>query len=780
MRLPGIFHLADNFASDLQFPYLLAYQSDKGKINIRSYSMIKEIHMRSCATYDAGGISLTNCPKVNFIYGPNGSGKSTISNFLQNPNNPFYASSSIVWDGDMHPDVMVYNRRFRENNFRINSDIAGVFTLGSATIEDIQKLDELKAKRELRLTSFRKESDAYQRFIAERTEKRSEFRDTVWNVILKGYDKQFKEAFSGLRNNKDKFRDKVVERFQQNHSSPFILEELLARSQTLYATKPEACSVFALPTEPMLQEIAAIEADSIFQTVIAGNQDIPIGKLIQTLHNSDWVNHGRQYMREDSKCPFCQRDTIDATFRMQIESFFSGEYEHRLAQVDQLYQSYSKYASQTVSTFRSNLDNNYGCKIGKLNVEVYRTQLTLLDQAYAGNLTAIATKHSEPGKRIELKQTAALIASLHQMLSSANLDIQKHNQMVLHLSDERKALTNDIWDFLMDENEALIQSYLNDEEIFNKKKNGLERKLTSSKKELDQLKLQIAEAGKNITSVQPTVDEINRSLLAYGFNNFRIESSPHNPNMYQIQRPDGSLAADTLSEGEETFITFLYFMQLAKGSPNASAVSNKRILVIDDPICSLDSTILYVVSAMVKSLIKNVKEGITSVEQVFILTHNVFFHKEASFVNGRTNPEASVNFWVLRKNDTCTSITPHGINNPISTSYELLWQELRSDHPASIITTQNTMRRIIENYFGMLGGAKEDFVVSKFQSVEEQMICRSLFHWINDGSHTIPDDLYFDNQSTSIEKYKDIFKRIFEVTNHQAHYEMMMGISSNP
>ena len=30
----------------------------------------------------------------------------------------------------------------------------------------------------------------------------------------------------------------------------------------------------------------------------------------------------------------------------------------------------------------------------------------------------------------------------------------------------------------------------------------------------------------------------------------------------------------------------------------------------------------------------------------------------------------------------------------------------------------------------------------------------------------------------SIEKYKDIFKRIFEVTNHQAHYEMMMGISS--
>lgn len=741
--------------------------------------MIKEINMRSCATYDSEGVTLANCPKVNFIYGPNGSGKSTISNYLQDPNNPFYASSSIVWEGDMHPEIMVYNRRFREQNFRSNSDIAGVFTLGSATIDDIQKLEELKAKRELRLTAFRKESEAYRRFIAEREAQQNDFRDTVWNVILKGYDKQFKEAFTGVRNNKERFRDKVIERFQQNHSSPFTFEELLSRSQSLYASKPEICNLFTLPAEDQLQTVAKIEADCIFQTVIAGNQDIPIGKLIQSLQNSDWVNQGRQYIGSDSKCPFCQRDTIDDSFRVQLEAFFSGEYENSLARIDQLHRNYTEYASQTMSIFRAILSNDYGCQTSKLNAEVYRTQLALLEHAFTTNLGLIAAKRNEPGKRVELKQTAESIALLLNMLNNSNADIQKHNQMVLHLSDERKALTDDIWAFLMDKEEALIQGYLKDQEIFYKKKNGLERKLTSSKTELDQLKLQIADAGKNITSVQPTVDEINRSLVAYGFTNFRIESSPHDPNMYQIQRPDGSLAADTLSEGEETFITFLYFMQLAKGSSNASAVSNKRILVIDDPICSLDSTILYVVSAMVKSLIKTVKEGTSSVEQIFILTHNIFFHKEASFVNGRTNPEASVNFWVLRKNDTCTSVTPHGIKNPISTSYELLWQELRNDSHASVVTIQNTMRRIIENYFSMLGGAKEDYIVGHFDSVEEQMICRSLFHWINDGSHSIPDDLYFDNDCASIDKYKEIFRRIFIVTNNEAHYNMMMGVSSN-
>ena len=47
----------------------------------------------------------------------------------------------------------------------------------------------------------------------------------------------------------------------------------------------------------------------------------------------------------------------------------------------------------------------------------------------------------------------------------------------------------------------------------------------------------------------------------------------------------------------------------------------------------------------------------------------------------------------------------------------MLWQELKNDQPSSIVTTQNTMRRIIENYFGLLGGAKEDYIVGKFETL---------------------------------------------------------------
>lgn len=99
---------------------------------------------------------------------------------------------------------------------------------------------------------------------------------------------------------------------------------------------------------------------------------------------------------------------------------------------------------------------------------------------------------------------------------------------------------------------------------------------------------------------------------------------------------DGSLATNTLSEGEETFISFLYFLQFAKGSVDVSKVSNRKVLVLDDPICSLDSTVLYIVSSMVKGLIKDVRDGNSDVEQIFVLTHNVFFHKETAFIDRRT------------------------------------------------------------------------------------------------------------------------------------------------
>jgi wobble nucleotide-excising tRNase len=163
-----------------------------------------------------------------------------------------------------------------------------------------------------------------------------------------------------------------------------------------------------------------------------------------------------------------------------------------------------------------------------------------------------------------------------------------------------------------------------------------------------------------------------------------------------------------------------------------------------------------------------------SIKQLLLLTHNIYFHKEASFLGSRSNGDCDTNFWILRKSQNVTSILSYGQKNPIESSYELLWREIKEWQDNSGITLQNTMRRIIENYFKILGKFTDENIVEQFSSFEEQQICRSLISWINDGSHTIPDDLYIQ-QNDSAETYLKVFQEIFKLTNNHGHYQMMMG-----
>lgn len=737
--------------------------------------MIKTIKLKNCATYLSEGTSIENCQKINFFYGPNGSGKSTISNFLQDPTDLLYRECIIEWENDTAVDIMVYNRRFRERNFKEN--IAGVFTLGQATIEDIRALEEMKEQRAKKNEDYTTRGNTLQKKLQEEIAYKATFRDTVWERILKPNEADFQEAFSGFRNNKERFRDEVLRRYQISHSSTETRDALLVRAKTLFARKPEKCPIIPFVLDNIVEQIAEIETAAIWSKVIVGNRDLPIGRLIEVLDNADWVSQGRKHLREDGICPFCQKQTITDELKNQLDAFFSGEYEQDVSLIKQFIGQYSSYTDELLSrikTLRTSLGSYPAAGIEASKIDPI---IELLNGYFSKNKAEMLIKEKEPGRIISLTETAATTSSMKQLVINGNAAVTKHNEMVDNYTSEKDTLVADIWVFLMDENEALIAGYLNDIETFTKAKKGIQKGIDVCKQQLDDLDGKIVEAGKNITSVQPTVDEINRSLKSYGFTNFKIVPSPAQPNAYQIQRMDGTLATNTLSEGEETFISFLYFLQFAKGSIDVAKVSNRKVLVLDDPICSLDSTVLYIVSSLVKGLIKDVREGNSDVEQIFILTHNVFFHKETAFIDRRTEVCNDIHFWIISKDNNISTIKAYERNNPIKTSYELLWEELKSNTNASLITTQNIMRRILENYFSILGKTKDDTIVDSFSTIEEKMICRSLLSWINDSSHTIPDDLYIDSYTDSIDRYKQIFKEVFFKMGHEAHYKMMMGES---
>ena len=518
-----------------------------------------------------------------------------------------------------------------------------------------------------------------------------------------------------------------------------------------------------------------IETSKIWKKNIVGKADVDIAKLIQKLNINDWVNQGRDYI-QDETCPFCQEQTINDNFKEQLEGFFDETYLKDIGSIKELKQEYYTLTQNIINQLNTIETNQKSFKNTKIEIDRFSAFLKTLISQNSTNKEYLNSKIKEPSRSIELismKEQSELIVEL---ISRANAEIQKHNEIVANYNTERNKLMQEIWKYV-------IEGYKKEIATFNKEKDGLEKGISSLETQLKskqdkyrKLDAEIKNLSKNVTSIQPTIDEINRLLKSYGFLNFEIVTAQED-GFYQIQREDGTIAESTLSEGEITFITFLYYLQLAKGGISEEEVNSERVLVVDDPISSLDSNVLFVVSTLLKDIIKTIKSDSGNIKQLILLTHNVYFHKEVSFIDGRTKICNKTNFWILRKNDKVTTIQNFEMDNPIQSSYELLWQELKSDEVKSSLTIQNIMRRIIENYFKLLGKYGDDDLILNFETKEEREICRSLISWINDGSHSINDDLFVELQDRTIEAYKKVFRDIFVMTDHKGHYNMMMNIN---
>ena len=202
-------------------------------------------------------------------------------------------------------------------------------------------------------------------------------------------------------------------------------------------------------------------------------------------------------------------------------------------------------------------------------------------------------------------------------------------------------------------------------------------------------------------------------------------------------------------------------------------MTTDRVVVFDDPVSSLDSDILFIVSSLIRGVFDEVKNNNGHIKQIFVLTHNVYFHKEITFnpkCNGNASKEET--FWTVRKLNQLSKVNKHD-TNPIKTSYELLWVEVRNPERSNL-SIQNTLRRILDNYFKILGGMELNSICNYFEG-KDKLICRSLISWVHDGSHSALGDEYFSIDDPIIDNYLRIFEQIFIKTGQDAHYKMMMG-----
>ena len=365
--------------------------------------------------------------------------------------------------------------------------------------------------------------------------------------------------------------------------------------------------------------------------------------------------------------------------------------------------------------------------------------------------------------------------ALNGHVSDADKKITHHNKLVENNDTERTRLQKEIWRFIVDEAQAHI-------DLHNQKARAIEQAIESLTKQIETRGQEYAQKAEELnklerqgTSIQSTVAEINKTLTNYGFKGFSLAVADK-AGYYKIVRPDGEDAHDNLSEGERTFVTFLYFYHWLKGSLSQSGVTANRIAVIDDPVSSLDSEILFIVSTLIKNIIASIAAG-GPVKQLFLMTHNMYFFKEVSFISNKKKREKGTlksmpTFWIVTKRGETSKIERHD-KNPIKSAYQMLWGEVKNPDN-SRHTIRNTLRRILEYYFNTIGSTSLDDLPSLFPA-DEQSICRSLISWMHEGSHFTDDDYTVVPSVETVDRQIAVFKRIFEETKHIEHFNMMMG-----
>ncbi|EMH42217.1 hypothetical protein HMPREF1430_00988, partial [Helicobacter pylori GAM96Ai] len=667
-----------------------------------------------------------------------------------------------------------HNKQFKEEQLR-NSHVKGIFTLGKETNQNLEKIESKKESISKENEKKIKNEKNLQDLTQEKEKEEEDFTDSCWEKLYKKNEEDFKETLEGFKR-KEKFKEKILREFENdkhNQSEIVGLEKLKEKIGIVFGENQTELALL----ECDLTDFDSIENHSIWEQKIVGSGDVAIADLIKKLSNEDWVAQGREYVKDNSICPFCQKETITKEFKKQLESYFDTSYQESTDTIKKIKEDYTNKTAKVLERLNEIIKTEQN----KLDTENLKRIIETLRSKINVNQQKILDKSKEMSRSFKLDSTKNEIDAIKDLIAKANEKITNHNETIKDIKTQKETCVEQTWKFLINEFKNDIQEYNKKYCGLKKGINNLEKEISENQEKVKKLENEIKELEKNMVSIKPIVNEINALLKGYGFTNFGLACT-EDEKFYRIQRENGQLVGETLSEGEVTFITFLYYYHLAQGSLKENDISKNKVLVIDDPISSLDSNILFIVSVLVKDLMKETMEETmeekTNIKQIIILTHNTYFYKEITLEYDLKRYQGKYSFWIIKKDNNVSKIKDCK-ENPIKNSYELLWQDVKQakENNISWVSLQNVMRRIIEYYFSILGGFKHNDNLSEcFENIEEKQVCNSFISWFNDGSHGILDDLFVQSQDTSIETYLKVFEKIFKETGHEAHFKMMMRI----
>lgn len=743
------------------------------------------------ATYKLNPVTITPT-FINFFYGNNGSGKSTIAETLKSSNGVTWSNNIATQDCKLH----VYNADYIKANLANYDNLPGVFTFNEENIQIQNQINTLTKQKE----DLLKENSS---LLTIKNDKTSElqkvavsFQEACWSQTY-NIRNDFKQTVTG-KLKKTIFTKEVL---KNSNSVNHDLNKLKSLYDTAYSKNAVAFQKFTVIDDTAILDNVA-NLDLIAKKIISSS-DTPFSNFIKAMNSTAWIKQGmeRYHIASKGKCPFCQQQ-LPASFEDDIKACFDEQFEKETHAISSLQAEYNDSATTLFVPISKIPESN----ISDAEIAIYKDKLSALKGVIASNLELIAKKQQDYGIAYQLEPTKPLLDDLAKMITNFNQSIAEHNTIVSTKPAKQNECKKQVWELISYQLKDEIKAYNTSIATLNKELKNACQQYQNNALQIEDIERKIAILLKNTVNTRDSIESINRLLKDSGFQGFYLQEKVNTPNVYEVIRNDGSIASN-LSEGEKNFIAFLYFYHQIKGSATPEKKNTDKIVIIDDPVSSMDSGTLFIVSALIREMICVCENNVQPtdayvkdryIKQLFILTHNTYFHQEITY--DRVKDYQFVNFYLVYKNDNKSSVRlcekqnpeiPSEIMNynPVQNSYTALWEEYKILEAP--IPLMNVIRRILEYYFLQLCGYdgttlrdvilkqnKEKFICTDKNDNNDysayQLASAMLSYIQTKSSLGITDGINYVDNCVDVSQTKETFKKIFTLMNQSQHYEMMM------
>jgi len=560
--------------------------------------------------------------RFNVVYGWNGCGKTTLSNLLRRMERKdallaidgtaeFAVSATTFAAADFAmaaglPAIRVFNRDFVDASvFSSTAQISPIFYFGADSVEKQKKVEatrgELRTKTEenARLKQRRDEADsALDRCCIDQATRIRELLSSPGRNSYNNYDKRaFKAGAEAL---------KVGE---YNAKRLTEAQRIALRQKTTNQVQDPVAAVSATAEDftSLRDDVAALLKKSVVSQVLA---ELSADETV-----ADWVRTGvalHTGTHESTNCRFC-RQPIPANRLAALSGHFNTEYQNFLDEIAGKQRSLAALGD-TIKRWKLPVKDNFYSHLRAQAAEPLARVATYREQAAAylpELLAALESKRTKPfapldlDTRVRSPQPDATVAA--RALADLSSFFTEHNgecaNFAAGIDSARRQLE-----------EGVIAEALPDYIAKQDAQTAAGRAYSSSATEIGALNTAVAELEREISeSIQPSIELTNELASYLGQSELKFESKDKG---YAITRGGGP--ATHLSEGEKTAIAFLYFL---KSLQDKSFDLAHGVVVIDDPISSLDANAMFCAFGFMKARTKDAG-------QLLILTHSFGFFRQ--------------------------------------------------------------------------------------------------------------------------------------------------------